>query len=87
MSLYCSSSLFSSSDQYNLIPSIYPCIDLPCFFFSSGGRAGLSRRWDVYMGIDVFGRNTYGGGGYDCDKALEVIRNAGVSAALFAPGW
>jgi arsenate reductase-like glutaredoxin family protein len=23
----------------------------------------------------------------DCDKALEVIRRAGVSAALFAPGW
>jgi hypothetical protein len=30
---------------------------------------------------------SYGGGGMDCDKALEVIRNAGVSAALFAPAW
>jgi hypothetical protein len=46
-----------------------------------------SRRWDVFMGTDCFGRNTYGGGGYDCDKALRAIRQAGVSAALFAPGW
>lgn len=46
-----------------------------------------SRRWDVFMGIDCFGRNTYGGGGFDCDVALRAIRQAGVSAALFAPGW
>lgn len=39
------------------------------------------------MGIDCFGRNTFGGGGYDCDKALRATRQAGVSAALFAPGW
>ncbi len=52
-----------------------------------GEVSGRSRRWDVFMGIDCFGRNTYGGGGYDCDKALRAIRQAGVSAALFAPGW
>ncbi|CAM9718483.1 unnamed protein product, partial [Heterosigma akashiwo] len=49
--------------------------------------AGARRRWDVYFGIDVFGRNTYGGGGMQCNKALEKIAEAGVSAALFAPGW
>jgi mannosyl-glycoprotein endo-beta-N-acetylglucosaminidase len=51
----------------------------------SQSRAG--RRWDVYMGIDCFGRNTYGGGGWQCNTALEAIRHAGLSAALFAPGW
>ena len=59
----------------------------PIIVIIPGGRAGLSRRYDVYMGIDAFGRNTYGGGGYDVNVALEVIRNAGTSAALFAPGW
>ncbi|CAM9647193.1 unnamed protein product [Ascophyllum nodosum] len=45
------------------------------------------RRLDVYMGIDVFGRGTWGGGGFHVDSALRVIQNAGVSAALFAPAW
>ncbi|CBN78701.1 Mannosyl-glycoprotein endo-beta-N-acetylglucosaminidase, family GH85 [Ectocarpus siliculosus] len=46
-----------------------------------------ARRYDVYMGIDTFGRGTWGGGGFDVDKALGKIRRAGVSAALFAPAW
>lgn len=46
-----------------------------------------ARRFDVYMGIDTFGRGTWGGGGFDVDKALKNIRRAGVSAALFAPAW
>ncbi|XP_074287182.1 cytosolic endo-beta-N-acetylglucosaminidase 1-like [Silene latifolia] len=45
------------------------------------------RKFDVYMGIDVFGRNTYGGGQWDTNKALEVIKKNAVSAAIFAPGW
>lgn len=51
-----------------------------CYSFSLG-------RYDVYMGIDVFGRGTWGGGGFDVDKALGKIARAGVSAALFAPSW
>jgi len=39
------------------------------------------------MGVDCFGRGTFGGGGFNCDLALKVVRRAGVSAALFAPGW
>lgn len=46
-----------------------------------------ARRFDVYMGIDTFGRGTWGGGGFDTDKALGKIQRAGVSAALFAPSW
>ncbi|XP_066292167.1 cytosolic endo-beta-N-acetylglucosaminidase-like isoform X1 [Branchiostoma lanceolatum] len=45
------------------------------------------RQHDVYVGVDVFGRNCYGGGGFNCNKALSVIRNQGLSAAIFATGW
>ncbi|XP_022745768.1 cytosolic endo-beta-N-acetylglucosaminidase 1-like isoform X2 [Durio zibethinus] len=46
-----------------------------------------NRKFDVYMGIDVFGRGTYGGGEWTTNVALDVIKKDDVSAALFAPGW
>ncbi|KAF7979518.1 hypothetical protein HWV62_42090 [Athelia sp. TMB] len=44
---------------------------------------------DIYTGIDVWGRGTYGGGGLGCYKALSVIdpKGIGLSVALFAPAW
>ncbi|XP_039038812.1 cytosolic endo-beta-N-acetylglucosaminidase 1-like [Hibiscus syriacus] len=45
------------------------------------------RKFDVYMGIDVFGRGTYGGGGWHTNDALDAIVKGDVSAAIFAPGW
>ncbi|XP_071444091.1 cytosolic endo-beta-N-acetylglucosaminidase isoform X2 [Hetaerina americana] len=45
------------------------------------------RPHDVYVGIDVFGRNFYEGGGFNTHKALEVARKYGLSIAIFAPGW
>ncbi|XP_035695169.1 cytosolic endo-beta-N-acetylglucosaminidase-like [Branchiostoma floridae] len=45
------------------------------------------RQHDVYVGVDVFGRNCFGGGGFNTNKALSVIRKQGLSAAIFAPGW
>ncbi|CAJ1971056.1 unnamed protein product [Sphenostylis stenocarpa] len=45
------------------------------------------RKFDVYMGIDVFGRDTYGGGQWNTNVALDLIRKVDVSAAIFAPGW
>ncbi|XP_059456645.1 cytosolic endo-beta-N-acetylglucosaminidase 1 [Corylus avellana] len=45
------------------------------------------RKFDVYMGIDVFGRNTYGGGQWNTNVALNVLEKDDVSAAIFAPGW
>ncbi|KAH9702655.1 cytosolic endo-beta-N-acetylglucosaminidase 1 [Citrus sinensis] len=45
------------------------------------------RKFDVYMGIDVFGRNTFGGGKWNTNVALDVIKKDDVSAAIFAPGW
>ena len=46
-----------------------------------------TRTKDVWHGIDCFGRNTFGGGGLDCCKALDVIAKAKTSAALFATCW
>ncbi|KAF3926380.1 hypothetical protein AA313_de0203487 [Arthrobotrys entomopaga] len=47
----------------------------------------MNRSQDVYMGIDVFGRGTFGDGGWGVGTALSVVRPAGLSAAIFAPGW
>ncbi|KAF3772883.1 Cytosolic endo-beta-N-acetylglucosaminidase 2 [Nymphaea thermarum] len=53
---------------------------------SSAILAG-DRNYDVYMGIDVFGRGTYGGGQWNTKVALDVLKHSSVSAAIFAPGW
>ncbi|CAN6569020.1 unnamed protein product [Malus baccata var. baccata] len=45
------------------------------------------RKYDVYMGIDVFGRGTFGGGQWNTSVALDVLKRDGVSTAIFAPGW
>jgi len=47
----------------------------------------ISRRTHIFVGIDVFGRGCLGGGGLNCDVALEKIRDLGLSTAIFAPGW
>jgi len=49
--------------------------------------SGEERRHDVYVGVDVFGRGCYGGGGWNTNRALQVIREKNLSAAIFAPGW
>ncbi|XP_054464281.1 cytosolic endo-beta-N-acetylglucosaminidase isoform X2 [Anoplopoma fimbria] len=45
------------------------------------------RQADVYIGVDVFARGEVVGGKLETNKALEVIRKHGFSAAIFAPGW
>lgn len=45
----------------------------------------FNRRHDVYVGIDVFGRGVYGGGGFNSHQAMEFIQKYDVSYALFAP--
>ncbi|PFH50496.1 glycoside hydrolase family 85 protein [Amanita thiersii Skay4041] len=44
---------------------------------------------DIFMGIDIWGRGTFGGGGFSTHRALEAIspNELGLSVALFAPGW
>ena len=41
------------------------------------------------VGIDVFGRGTYGGGGFDSGEAVkEIVKGSqGQGVALFAPAW
>ncbi|XP_014281636.1 cytosolic endo-beta-N-acetylglucosaminidase [Halyomorpha halys] len=46
-----------------------------------------SRKTDAYVGVDVFGRGVFGGGGFTTCQAMDVIRKHGLSAAIFAPGW
>ncbi|CAA7031976.1 unnamed protein product [Microthlaspi erraticum] len=45
------------------------------------------RKYDVYMGIDVFGRGSFGGGQWTANIALDLLKKNDVSAAMFAPGW
>jgi mannosyl-glycoprotein endo-beta-N-acetylglucosaminidase len=45
------------------------------------------RKHDLFTGIDVWGRNTFGGGGFNCHKALRQIKSAQTSIAIFAPAW
>lgn len=52
----------------------------------SAVRAG-TRRADVFTGVDVHGRNTFGGGGFHTHIALRAIKQGGTSAAIFAPAW
>ena len=44
---------------------------------------------DIYMGVDVWGRGSHGGGGFGCYKALTHIApdSLGLSAALFGQAW
>ena len=46
-----------------------------------------SRRFDIFVGLDVFGRGCPGGGGFDSNQALTMINYASLSCAIFAPGW
>ncbi|XP_048847868.1 cytosolic endo-beta-N-acetylglucosaminidase [Brienomyrus brachyistius] len=42
---------------------------------------------DIYVGVDVFARGEVVGGKFETNKAMELIRKHGLSAAIFAPGW
>ncbi|RWS31301.1 cytosolic endo-beta-N-acetylglucosaminidase-like protein [Leptotrombidium deliense] len=46
-----------------------------------------NRKYDIYVGIDVFGRGCYGGGGMNTNLAVNVIKDFDLSMAIFAPGW
>ena len=55
---------------------------------SSAAAQKLRRsRFEVYAGIDCFGRGTLGGGGMHCNVALSAITEIGLSVALFACAW
>ncbi|CAG9584304.1 unnamed protein product [Danaus chrysippus] len=45
------------------------------------------RLTDLYIGIDVWGRNFYGGGQFNTQQAVQVAFHQGCSLAIFAPAW
>lgn len=45
------------------------------------------RRFDCYVGVDVFGRGCPGGGKWNTSKAVELACRHRLSVAIFAPGW
>lgn len=45
------------------------------------------RARDVFLGVDCFGRGTFGGGRMDTCIGLSAAAAAGLSAALFAQAW
>ena len=55
-------------------------VDVSCA--SAGTRAN-----DVFVGVDCFARNTKYLAGPGCRAPCRAAREAGLSLALFAPGW
>ncbi|XP_004922019.1 uncharacterized protein LOC101738110 [Bombyx mori] len=53
---------------------------------SSAVEAG-DRLTDLYIGIDVWGRNFYGGGQLNTQSAVKIAHKYGCSMAIFAPAW
>lgn len=42
---------------------------------------------DVFVGVDIFGRGCFGGGGLNTSLAVDKIASYSLSIAIFAPGW
>jgi mannosyl-glycoprotein endo-beta-N-acetylglucosaminidase len=45
------------------------------------------RKKDVYVGNDIYGRGTWGGGKYNTFKAINEIKQRGLSYALFGTAY
>eukprot|EP00900_Chrysochromulina_parva_P008155 jgi/Chrpa1/17340/Chrysochromulina_OHIO_Genome00022373-RA len=55
---------------------------------AAGAAVGAGgRQHDVFCGVDLFARNTSYGAGPACAVPCRAARAAGLSLALFAPGW
>ncbi|XP_072931830.1 uncharacterized protein [Epargyreus clarus] len=53
----------------------------------SSAKIAGDRLTDVFIGIDVWGRNFYGGGQFNTQEAIQVAHDYGCSLAIFAPAW
>ena len=51
----------------------------------SSAKVAGEDTWKVYTGTDVYGRGTWGGGGFDTKIGVED--SLCTSCAIFAPGW
>ncbi|XP_068632077.1 uncharacterized protein ENGase [Battus philenor] len=54
---------------------------------SASAAAAGDRLTDVYVGMDVWGRNFHGGGQFNTQEAVKVAHKNGCSLAIFAPAW
>ena len=71
----------SCSPPFGLLPASLLPADLPsCLPACQAGE----RSADVYMGVDCWGRNTFGGGRFTCDAALDASLRQGLSGAAAA---
>lgn len=82
---------------------LHPTLNKPFFDASDGifvnygwterlaalsAKVAGERVHDVFMGVDVYGRGTFGGGQWHTNDAVEtaVVQHQ-LSSAVFAPGW
>lgn len=77
----------SKTRSWNLFGAISSWFFFKLEKIQESAQNAKSKKKDVYAGIDLFGRNTYGGGGFSTYKALQLISHYQLSCALFAPGW
>ena len=49
---------------------------------------GSGRLADLFLGVDVWGRNTKAyGAGYASVSGIGIAKRSGLSCGVFAPGW
>ncbi|KAI5687073.1 PPPDE putative peptidase domain [Leishmania braziliensis] len=77
----CNKAFFNVSDGI-FINYFWEPMSLPLINTVAGNRGA-----EVYVGVDVFGRRMYGGGGYNTHVAVAKATGARLSVGLFAPGW
>ncbi|KAG8900838.1 hypothetical protein FRB99_005743 [Tulasnella sp. 403] len=72
-------------------PPFYPRISAQYFDSIDKAFSVPKTRRDIYVGVDVWGRGSHGGGGFNCYKAIEHIEPSadglGLSVALFGQAW
>ncbi|KAI0640580.1 glycosyl hydrolase family 85-domain-containing protein [Trametes meyenii] len=71
-------------------PSHYPNVTAQYLLSLDGSISSQPKRLqDLYIGVDVWGRGSHGGGGFGLYKALSHIdpQSLGLSVALFGQAW
>ncbi|XP_063361794.1 cytosolic endo-beta-N-acetylglucosaminidase [Cydia amplana] len=54
---------------------------------SDARAAAGERHRDVFVGVDVWGRNFLGGGQFNTQEAVKIAHKYDLSLAIFAPAW
>ena len=82
-----SDSFFTNYTWPNTFPSLSASflVELDASLMQGKGKS----LHDIFVGIDVWGRGSHGGGGFGSYRAIEHIEpeSMGLSVALFGPAW